>query len=155
MNPKCLINVILYSLTQSCPTLCNPMDCSPPASSVHGISQARVLEWVAIAFSRKFHVTFCQIGIEFVLFFSHVLVLSEAQRMSKMHLMSPMIRNNTMESLHETLQWLLFYSKKKKNTKFLCWFVRITSWPPFSSSSLLQSVPLYQSNRLRAEGHML
>ena len=31
---------------------CNPMDCSPPGSSVHGISQARILEWVAIAFSR-------------------------------------------------------------------------------------------------------
>ena len=38
--------------TQSCPTLCNPMDCSPPGSSVHGILQARVLEWVAISFSR-------------------------------------------------------------------------------------------------------
>ena len=34
---------------QSCPTLRDPMDCSPPGSSVHGISQARVLEWVAIA----------------------------------------------------------------------------------------------------------
>ena len=39
-------------VTQSCPTLCNPMDCSPPGSSVHGIFQARVLEWGAIAFSR-------------------------------------------------------------------------------------------------------
>ena len=38
-------------VTQPCPTLCDPMDCSPPASSVHGIFQARVLEWVAIAFS--------------------------------------------------------------------------------------------------------
>ena len=37
---------------QSCPTLCSPMDGSPPGSSVHGIFQARVLEWVAIAFSR-------------------------------------------------------------------------------------------------------
>ena len=37
---------------QSCPTLCNPMDCRPPGSSVHGISQARILEWVAISFSR-------------------------------------------------------------------------------------------------------
>ena len=37
---------------QSCPTLHNPMDCSPPGSSVHGIFQARVLEWGAIAFSR-------------------------------------------------------------------------------------------------------
>ena len=36
---------------QSCPTLSNPKDCSPPGSSVHGIFQARVLEWVAIAFS--------------------------------------------------------------------------------------------------------
>ena len=37
---------------QSCPTLCDPMDCSPPGSSVHGILQARILEWVAISFSR-------------------------------------------------------------------------------------------------------
>ena len=36
---------------QSCPTLCDPMDCSPPGSSAHGISQARVLEWGATAFS--------------------------------------------------------------------------------------------------------
>ena len=38
---------------QSCPTLSDPMDCSPPGSSVHGILQARVLEWGAIAFSGK------------------------------------------------------------------------------------------------------
>ena len=38
-------------VTQSCPTLCNPMDCSLSGSSVHGIFQARVLEWVAISFS--------------------------------------------------------------------------------------------------------
>ena len=36
---------------QSCPTLCNPMDCSPPGSPVPGILQARTLEWVAISFS--------------------------------------------------------------------------------------------------------
>ena len=34
-----------------CPTLCNPLDCSLPGSSVHGILQARILEWVAISFS--------------------------------------------------------------------------------------------------------
>ena len=39
-------------VTQSCPTLCDPMDCSPPGSSVHGIHQAGILEWVAIPFSR-------------------------------------------------------------------------------------------------------
>ena len=38
-------------VAQLCLTLCNPMDCSPPGSSVHGISQARILEWVAISFS--------------------------------------------------------------------------------------------------------
>ena len=38
---------------QSCPTLCNPMDCNPASSSVHGISQARTLEWVTITFSRR------------------------------------------------------------------------------------------------------
>ena len=38
-------------VAQSCPTPSDPMDCSPPGPSVHGIFQARVLEWVAIAFS--------------------------------------------------------------------------------------------------------
>ena len=37
---------------QSCPTLCNPIDCSPPDFPVHRISQAKILEWVAISFSR-------------------------------------------------------------------------------------------------------
>ena len=36
-------------VVQSCPTLCNPMDCSLPVSSVHEILQARILEWVAIS----------------------------------------------------------------------------------------------------------
>ena len=36
-------------VAQSCPTLCDPMDCSPPGSSVHGILQERTLEWVAIS----------------------------------------------------------------------------------------------------------
>ena len=40
-------------VAQSCPTLRNAMDCSLPGSSVHGIFQARVLEWVAIAFPKN------------------------------------------------------------------------------------------------------
>ena len=39
-------------VSQSCPILCDPMDYSLPGSSVHGVSQARILEWVAISFSR-------------------------------------------------------------------------------------------------------
>ena len=46
-----LVN-IMCSVAQSCPTLCNPMDISPPDSSVLRTSQARILEWVAISFSR-------------------------------------------------------------------------------------------------------
>ena len=43
---------LCVSVTQSCPALCHPMDCSPSGSSVHGILQARRLEWVAISSSR-------------------------------------------------------------------------------------------------------
>ena len=39
-------------IAQSCRTLCDPTDCSLPGSSIHGIFQAKVLEWVAISFSR-------------------------------------------------------------------------------------------------------
>ena len=42
----------LVLVTQSCLTVCDPMGCSPPGSSVHGILQARILEWVAISFFR-------------------------------------------------------------------------------------------------------
>ena len=48
----CLESESESEVTQSCPTLCHPVDCRPPGSSVHGISQARVLEWAAISFSR-------------------------------------------------------------------------------------------------------
>ena len=43
----CISKLVLVA--QSCPTLCDPMDCSPPGSSVHDIFQARILEWVAIS----------------------------------------------------------------------------------------------------------
>ena len=48
-----LMNVDCCLLAQSCPTLCDPMDCSPPVSCVLGILQARILEWVAMPFSRR------------------------------------------------------------------------------------------------------
>ena len=57
---KCKQNMPVYMnthkvkvlVTQSRPTLCNPMDWGPPGSSVHGILQTRILEWVDIPFSR-------------------------------------------------------------------------------------------------------
>ena len=55
VEEECLVRIHKTKwseVAQSCPTLCNPMDCSPPGSSIHGVFQARVLEWVAISFSR-------------------------------------------------------------------------------------------------------
>ena len=51
-HQRSLLKAEWSEVSQSCPTLCDPMDCSLPGSSVHGIFQARVLEWVAISFSR-------------------------------------------------------------------------------------------------------
>ena len=48
-----ILCVCVCLVTQLCLTLCDPMDYSPPGSSVHGILQARILEWVAIPFSRR------------------------------------------------------------------------------------------------------
>ena len=50
-SPHCILCACACSVAQSCPTLCNPMDCRPPGSSVHGILQARILEQVAISYS--------------------------------------------------------------------------------------------------------
>ena len=49
IDASCLI---VLNCAQPCPTLCDSMDYSPPGSSVHGMSQARILEWVAASFSR-------------------------------------------------------------------------------------------------------
>ena len=48
----CNYLLTVSEVAQSCLTLCDPVDCSPPGSSVHGILQTRILEWVAISFSR-------------------------------------------------------------------------------------------------------
>ena len=48
----CVCVCVWVLVTQLCPTLCDPMGCSPPGSTVHGILQARILEWVDIPFSR-------------------------------------------------------------------------------------------------------
>ena len=53
LRPECLLSGLSCAKSlQLCPTICNPMDCSPPGSSIHGILQARILEWVAVPSSR-------------------------------------------------------------------------------------------------------
>ena len=53
LDVQCVcVRVSVWAHAQLCQTLCDPMDCGPPGSSVHGILQARILEWVAISSSR-------------------------------------------------------------------------------------------------------
>ena len=52
--PQYVRQMLVSKVTQSYPTLCDPINCSLPGSSVDGIFQARILEWVAISFSREF-----------------------------------------------------------------------------------------------------
>ena len=75
---KTVITLIHAKLLQSCLTPCNPMDCSPPGPSVHGILQARILEWVAMPSSRgsspprdRTHISYdsCIAGRFFLFFF--------------------------------------------------------------------------------------
>ena len=56
-----------FSVAQSCPTLWNPMDCSPPGSSVHGLFQERILKWVAISILRGSSLSRDQILVSFCL----------------------------------------------------------------------------------------
>ena len=51
-GPEFLLRCVHAKSLQSCPTRCDPVKSSPPDSSVHGVSQARILEWVAISYSR-------------------------------------------------------------------------------------------------------
>ena len=73
-------------VAQSCLTLCDPMDCSPPGSSIHGILQARILEWVAMPCSRRSYqprdqtTVFCTAGRFFI---------SWATRETRMHQLKP------------------------------------------------------------------
>ena len=76
-------------VAQSCPTLCNPMDCSLPDSSVHGIFQARVLEWVAFAFSVGYlEVCFLNSMCFFFFFYSFFFLMSVAKGLSILFIFS-------------------------------------------------------------------
>ena len=77
-------------VVQSCPTLCNPMDCSLPGSSVHGIFQARVLEQGAIAFSK--------IGVRQHQFFSMALSRVKSGRIWPQSAMECRFGSNSKES---------------------------------------------------------
>ena len=94
----------ICSVTQSCPTLCDPMDSSPPDSSIHGILQARILEWVVISFSRpRVHI---YVLIYNMCFSLSDLLLSVLQALgSSTSLQLPQIHGFLRESMKQ-LVWL-------------------------------------------------
>ena len=74
----CIFNKLVHvhaQLLQSCPILCNPMNRSLPGSSVHGIFPARLLEWVAISFSKNKLEIILNLLVEIVFFFYSYTVL--------------------------------------------------------------------------------
>ena len=73
-------------VAQSCPTLRDPMDCSLPGSSVHGIFQARVIEWVAIAISDK----------RAVIFISEVIDIFSSNFDSSLSFLKPSVSHNVL-----------------------------------------------------------
>ena len=74
-DPTCVVLVMSDSVAQSCPTLCNPVDCYLPGSSVHGILQARKLEGVTISFSSQY--TYIMKNVLAIILNSYVLFLLE------------------------------------------------------------------------------
>ena len=104
-------------VAQSCPTLCDPMDCNLPGSSIHGILQARVLEWGAIAFSEK-HANTPQINQHLAVFlFLCTIFHATSDILSK-------LSNNPISWYQRTVPQ--FWDCKRINLKYLT----LTS-PPF------------------------
>ena len=76
---------VKVKVAQSCPTLCDPMDCTLPGSSIHGIFQSRILEWVAISFSRgssrprDWTLVSCIVGRRFTIWATRKVLVLEAR----------------------------------------------------------------------------
>ena len=103
--------------TQLWPTFCNPTDCSQPGSSVHGISQGRILEWVAISFSRGFSWSRDQTQVpctagRFFYHLSHQGSLTVKGMSVKMLRLDSSGKENPTKFLSSILTWSILYPKK-------------------------------------------
>ena len=134
--------VLMYStgcvcvlIAQSCPALCDPMDCSLSDSSVHGILQARILEWVAISFSR---VSSWPRDWTWVSCIAHRFFTIWATRENPTRLLCPwgFSRQEHWSGLPCPPQ--LNYSKKKKNNnifkQFSCTLIFVSNFFPYKQS---------------------
>ena len=114
--------------TQSCPTCSNPMDCSLPGSSTHGISQARVLEWGAIAFSKYIH-RYMQLSPQSILF----IYLWPCSMVCRLFILQPEIEPmppaGEVQSLNHwtareipTINFRIFLSPQKRNPIYFSYY---------------------------------
>ena len=97
--------VCVCEVAQLCPTLWDPVDCSPPGSSVHGILQARILEWVAISFLKKVQKSK---PLHFHFMDWWWFALKDRQNHSKMH-QNPLLNPPSHKWLMEKSSWKLFW----------------------------------------------
>ena len=95
-------------VAQSCPTLCDPMDCSLPGSSVHGIFQAIVLEWIAIFGSKRCYKYTCFWAIYFSPWLIHQQILSSSFFFFKSYLLY--LQKLCSTSVHSSLPVLFYWS---------------------------------------------
>ena len=143
-------------VTQSCPTLCDPMDCSPPGSSLHRILQARTLVWVAIPFSRGFSWPRDQILVSrIVVRFFTIWATSWHFKMMTFFIFAQLMRHLLTELLHLSsllqmpndcrmvkVEFFSNFSYKSSSLDDCSQLVVVSfhySWPLYSSSSRLSS----------------
>ena len=110
---------------QSCPTLCGPMDCNPPGSSVYGIFQARILEWMAMPSSRAFSQFRDQTHV------SYVSCIGRRVVYHWQHLGSPVILSTSSKSV---LMWIFV----RQNFLVLVCLTRFLQYPHFQMAIWLQ-----------------
>ena len=107
-------------VAQSCPTLCNPMDCSPPGSSVHAILQARILEWGAIDFSTTL--------LRLLIFLLAILIPACDSSILAFHMMYSAYKLN--QQVNNIQPWCTPF--QIWNQTFVPWVVlTVASWPTY------------------------
>ena len=144
-NHRCiwLINsVCVCSVIQSCLTLCHPLDCSPTGSSLHGIFQARILEWVAICYSMGSSPPRDRTCI----WFSCISCIWQAVSLPLHHLGNPLNKLVTDKKILTEWFFRAFISAKWRTSKADCFLTKVSihfQW----QGEVLGSIP-YQGYKL-------